>query len=67
MIKSYHGFIVPITAVVTHNDKTGVYIVYDNHREFKRVKVIYKGEGKAVLDSGDQSKLNEYDTVIINP
>ncbi|WP_078808637.1 HlyD family efflux transporter periplasmic adaptor subunit [Selenihalanaerobacter shriftii] len=46
---SYNGITVPISALVKKGSKTGVMVIQDDKHSFKEIKVVSKGEEKAIV------------------
>lgn len=60
---SYTGLCVPMSAMRTVNDKTGVFIDENGIARFRAAEVMYNGNDIAILKPG---ALRMYDTVIVN-
>lgn len=63
----FSGYVIPVNALLTRNDKTGVMVQQEGKAVFK--EVVVKGDNGeiAVIDTRDnRSRLKLYDNVIIN-
>ncbi len=64
----YSGLKVPANALRVQEGKTGVYVVVDGIVKFKKVKVLYKDSGYAIVEENNASRggLLLYDEIIIS-
>jgi hypothetical protein len=65
----YNAIVIPENSIIEYNGDMGVFVKLNNYAEFKKIKILTKGNGKAVVIPAEKSKpeLMEYDDVICNP
>lgn len=70
IIKSkYEGISIPEKSIIDYNGSKGVFINLNGYAEFRKIKVILRTNGNAIVTPVKDSKpvLKEYDEIIYNP